>query len=341
MFKKLILFLSSKIIKTKNTTPIKGVTTFYGFHPLLGFWGIPNVQSTMVCEEFDGRILSIQQNEDGNRDISYKPNDDLKSVVCLGGSHTWGGGIEAKFRYSNVLRKKIKNPVVNTGQLSLGLDQECLYILEKTKKYNPGVFVVEQYPWAVIRILNNYVNGYVKPQFSLDEKGALKLKKVPKYARFKILRRIQGIFLAYKKELNEFRGGINLSQDYDLMKDPMFLYWKCGHYDYLYLLLEQIIIVIRDHCRQNNIHLIFALGTILQQFQETSPSKLVDYDLPRMRLRKILKKLGVAYVDMTDSMLASHSVDSPVILWDGHINEKGSEIFAKVLKDELTVREWL
>jgi hypothetical protein len=336
MLKKLILFLSWKIIKTKNSRPI-----FYGFHPLLGFWGMANIEDKIIFEEFGGKVVCVQHNEDGNRDISYKPKDDLKSIVCLGGSHTWGGGIEAKFRYTDVFRGKIKNPVVNTGQLSLGLDQECLYILKQTKKYNPGVFVVEQYPWAVTRILNSYTNGFVKPQFSLNKEGGLKLKKVPKYARFKILRRIQGTFLAYKKELNEFSGGIDINQDYDRMKDPIFLHWKCGHYDYLYLLLEQLIIVMRDYCKQNNIHLIFALGAILQQFQEASPSELVDYDLPRMRLREILDKLEVAYVDMTEPMLASHSVDSPVILWDGHINEKGNEIFARVLEDELSVRGWL
>jgi hypothetical protein len=336
MLKKLILFLSWKIIKTKNSRPI-----FYGFHPLLGFWGMANIEDKIIFEEFGGKVVCVQHNEDGNRDISYKPKGDLKSIVCLGGSHTWGGGIEAKFRYTDVLRGKIKNPVVNTGQLSLGLDQECLYILEQAKKYNPGVFVVEQYPWAVTRILNSYANGFVKPQFSLNKEGDLKLKKVPKYARFKIFRRIQGTYLAYKKELNEFSGGIDINQDYDRMKDPIFLHWKCGHYDYLYLLLEQIIIVMRDYCKQNNIHLIFALGAIFQQFQEASPSKLVDYDLPRMRLRKVLDKLEVAYIDMTDPMLVSHSTDSPVILPDGHMNEKGNALFAKTLEDELFKKGWL
>ena len=324
------------VTRVKTNEPV-----LYGFDPLLGFWGTPNIEEEIIYKEFGNKVVGIQQNACGNRDISYKPNGHLKSVVCLGGSHTWGGGIEAKFRYSNILREKIENPVINAGHCSLGLDQECLYILEKIKKYNPKVIIVEQYPWGVTRILNNYVNGYIKPKFSLSKDGGLKLKKVPKYARFKFIRKILGAFYAYKKELDEFRGGIDLKTNYRPLEDPIFMHWKYNHYDYMYALVEQLAVVMRDHCKQENIHLIFALGAVLQQFEGSSPSELVDYDLPRKRLKTILKRIGVEYVDMSNAMLKAHSAQDPVIFYDGHINEKGNRIFADVLQHEMKKRDWV
>ncbi|MEK7098190.1 MAG: hypothetical protein AAB906_05065, partial [Patescibacteria group bacterium] len=168
-----------------------------------------------------------------------------------------------------------------------------------------------------------------------------KFKKIPGIARPRLFRKLIGSFYAYKKELREFREGIDLQDGYDPLADPMFLYWKVRYYDYLYLLLEKIILVIRDHCQQNGIHLLFSLGAIRQQFSGPSKSKLVDYDLPRERLRKILDKFGIVYVDMTEAMLKEHSQSDPVIFDDGHINPKGHGVFASVIEKDLRSRGWL
>ncbi|MFD2206852.1 hypothetical protein [Kiloniella antarctica] len=336
MISQLISLYTEKFIRAGKVSK-----TLYRFDAVIGFWGAPNIERNLLLPEYSPDEKVVKHNDDGNRDIPFQLKGGEQSVVCIGGSHTWGGGVNAEQRYSDILREKTGRNVVNLGHASLGIDQVCLAILEKSKKFNPRVIVIEQYPWAVIRILNNYVNGYLKPVFSLDQSGSLKLKKVPNYARFKLFRQMLGSFYSYKKELNEFRGGIEIVNNYDPMTDPIFLYWKCGHYDYLYALLEKILIVIRDHCLQNNIQLIFALGAIYQQFQKASPSDLVDYDLPRKRLMAILDEIGVAYVDMTDPMLNEHSDESPVIFKDGHINEKGNKVFAEILQGKMKERGWL
>ena len=65
------------------------------------------------------------------------------------------------------------------GHCSLGLDQACIAILNRSVKFDPRTVIVEQYPWSIVRLLNGYVNGYVKPLFSLDVNGKLQLKKSP------------------------------------------------------------------------------------------------------------------------------------------------------------------
>lgn len=331
---------------TLRTKPMKtqkmGETKIYAFDPVLGYWGVPNIKRMIQFEQRPGVEIEIAHNDDGIRDVPFKCSDPNGTILCLGGSHTWGGGVTQEERYTNLLAHRTGRQVVNMGHCSIGIDQVAIVILNRTQKYNPKIIVVEQYPWAVVRLLRNYLSGdYIKPFFFLDEKGDLKLKKVPPIARFFLFRKLIGTFYVYKKELREFRKGLNLQEGYDSLTDPMFLYWKINCYDYLYVLLEKIIIVMRDYCHRNGIRLIFSLGVILQQFIGRSKSNLVDYDLPRNRLRNILDRLDIPYVDMTEAMLEAHSCGHPVIFSDGHINPKGHDIFATAMQKDLERRGWL
>ena len=329
--------------RNSKRIPADEETKFYAFDPVMGYWGIPNLKRRVefIRQRPDVEI-EISYNDQGIRDTPFKSCDPHGTILCFGGSHTWGAAVTQEERFSDLLARRTHRQVINMGQCSLGIDQIALAILKRAEKYNPQIIVVEQYSWAVVRILRNYVNrGYIKPSFFLDERGELKLKKVPWAARFTLFRKLIGSFYAYKKELQEFRGGIDLQESYDPLVDPMFLYWKVNYYDYLYVLLEKIILVIRDYCRQNGVHLLFSLGAIHQQFKAPSKSRLIDYNLPRKRLRNILDNSGIAYVDMTDAMLKEHSESDPVIFCDGHINIKGHDIFATILQRDLEKRGWI
>lgn len=314
--------------------------SLYEFDVDTGFWGMPNIERN-VQTDLRNAPINVSHNSDGNRDDEISELDPKGSIVVIGGSHSWGGGLDKNQRYSELLATRTGQQVINMGHASLGIDQACIAIMKKTSKYNPRLIIIEQYPWAVIRVLNGYVNGYVKPLFSIDDSGNLKLKKVPKIMRFPIIRKVLGSYYAFKKELQEYRSGIDLQNNYDPLTDPIFLYWKINHYDYLYTLLEKILIVIRDYCRQHNIHLLLALGAIHQQFIGLNDSELIDYDLPRKRLAVILDKLEINYVDMTDEMMRNHSNEEPVIFHDGHINAKGNDVFANVLQSEIKSRGWI
>jgi hypothetical protein len=304
----------------------------YKFDSQMGFWGIPNI-------DLDLNFGSVTHDEYGNRNSKHESYMEDKKILCFGGSHTWGGGIPQGLRYTDLLQKSIKQQVINVGHCSLGLDQICLAILSKSKKYNPEVIIIEQHPWAVHRILNNYVNGYVKPYFYLDNKKKLKLKKVPWIARYKFFRTLIGQYYSFRKELKEFEKDINIKYEYDPELDPIFLLWKARQYDGMYDLLEQILLVISEFCRKNDIKLLFAVGVIRQQFCYQSQSKLIDYELPRKRLINLLEKIKIDYVDLTPSMLLEHTTENPVIFEDGHINLKGHQIFSEVLLSNMKDRD--
>lgn len=315
--------------------------SFYQFDKDTGFWGVPNLSQDYVSE-LNRVPVQISNNQYGIRD-SGRYNDNLTdNIVTIGGSHSWGAGIDTEQRYSEILAGRLSRQVINMAQASLGIDQICIAIMKKTQQFNPKIIVIEQYPWAVLRINNNYVNGYIKPSFSLDSNDNLELTKVPFLAKYKAIRQVIGEYRSYKKQLSEYQSGIDLSV-YDPMLDPVFLSWKSAHYSHMYQLLEKIIIIIKDYCQSNNIKLLFALGTLHQQFKEGGQQKslLIDYDLPRDKLKTILEKLNIDYIDTKDAMLSSHTQDDPVVFHDGHINAKGHRIFADLIEGILKEKKWV
>jgi hypothetical protein len=327
--------------KLKRLVNQAGDTAFYQFDPNIGFWGVPNMEREVLFGSMRSDYISVRHNAEGNRDNPFEKERNGDAILCMGGSHTWGAGVEQELIYPRRLIDRTGRRVVNLGHCSLGLDQVCLALLQKSSSYSPSIVIIEQYPWSIHRILNTYVNGYVRPYFFLDSEQDIKLKKVPKLSRLKAMRSLIGSFHVYRKELHEYKVGIDLRNSYNPLTDPIFLYWKIYYYDYMYKLVDKILAVTRDYCRQKRIRLLFALGAIAQQFGPKSRSSLVDYDLPRKRLITLLEKNQIAFVDTAEVMFEHHTELNPVIFPDGHINAKGHDLFAEALDQKLHELAWL
>lgn len=327
---------AAKVIAYASEMPV------FQFDPLTGFSGAPNLERDVAFEGASGPLVRVRLNDQGNRDKSFEIKPGVKNILCYGGSHTWGAYVDQDKRYTDLLDRRLSGcRCVNLGTGSFGLDQVCLSILERSRQYAPSVLVIEQYPWAVHRVLNSYVQGYIKPSFYIDASGELKLRKVPALARYKSYRRIDGAYRLYQKELAEFKGGIDVKTQYDPFADPIFLRWKTTYYEYMYLLIKKILCVIKDHCMQNRYRLIFLIIAYSQQFGHDSGSGLVDYELPAKRFKAILDQLRIEYIDAAPALVKAHSLAEPVITTDGHTNPRGHAIIAGLLEKGLRSRGWL
>ena len=189
------------------------------------------------------------------------------------------------------------------GHCSLGLDQILVAIKKKSKLFNPNIIVIEQYPWAMHRILNNYVNGFCRPFFNINHKNQLKFNQVPKLAYLKFFRNLIGGYYDFKKEFLEYKAGLKIKNNYNPKSDPIFLLWKTRYYDYMYKLAEAIIKEINAYSLKNDIKLLFLLGTVNQQLKYKACTSLIDYDLPRRRLIKILTDNNIQFIDTLETML--------------------------------------
>ncbi|MDC3057375.1 hypothetical protein OA100_00815 [Alphaproteobacteria bacterium] len=321
----------SKVIKELS----EGDNTFYRFDKDTGFWGIPSISHNIRYPVAPNKIFVASHNRFGNRDDEVSLDIKKKTIIFLGGSHTWGVAMEKEKRYTELLKEDGKYNILNMGHCSLGLDQIFIAIKKKAMFFKPNLIIIEQYPWSIHRILNTYVNGFCRPVFSLNNKNMLNFNKVPSIAGLKIFRSILGNYYDFKKEFLEYKANLNIKDNYNPETDPIFLLWKTRYYDYLYNLAETIITEIKKFCYSERIKLIFLLGTVNQQLRYNSKSSLVDYDLPRRRFIKTLRNNNISYIDTLNAMIKNNTINSPVAFEDGHINEKGNYIFATEIKNYL------
>lgn len=327
--------LTEKIIEPQEHVPM------YQFDRDTGFWGIPNVERKIPVWGRPGAFITARHNEEGNRDDPYAADAAERCILCFGASHTWGEGVEQSDRYTDVLSRKTNTRFVNLGHCSFGLDQVCIAMMKRAGRYSPSTIIIEQYPRVIHRVLLTCSSGYLKPYFYLDPQGGLKLKKVPRYAGFKTYRDVAGAFRWYRKELQDFMGGIDRTAGYDPMLDPIFLYWKSHHYEQMDLLIDKILVLMKQICVQAGCNLLFVLFTVHQQFLAKHETDLVDYELPAKRFKKLLEKNDINYLDTASAVLKAHSKDDPLIQPDGHTNAKGHGIVADLIRSELENRHWL
>ncbi|PPR25552.1 MAG: hypothetical protein CFH34_01386 [Alphaproteobacteria bacterium MarineAlpha9_Bin4] len=318
----------------------EGDNTFYHFDKDTGFWGIPSISHNIRYPVAPDKVFEATHNSFGNRDDETILDHSKKTLLVIGGSHTWGVAMEKEKRYTDLLKEDGKFNVINMGHCSLGLDQILVAIKKKSKLFNPNIIVIEQYPWSIHRILNTYVNGFCRPSYSINNKNELKLNRVPKLANIKFFRNLIGGYYDFKKEFLEYKAGLKIKNNYDPKTDPIFLLWKTRYYDYMYKLSEAIIKEVKAYCIKNNIKLLFMLGTVNQQLKYKADTSLIDYDLPRRRIIRILNDNNIEYIDTLKAMLREHKSNLPVVFDDGHINERGNFIFAKLLKNYLSKVNW-
>ena len=313
----------------------------YHYDSLTGFWGKPNITRELPLEEGPASgTFTFQHNRFGNRDGEVDVGTGDKNFICFGGSHTWGAYVEQDERYNDHLCRLSGRRFLNMGHPSFGVDQICLAITHRSQQFNPEGILVEQYPWAFHRVLNTYVNGYLKPYFYLTPLGELKCVPVSPLARFGAYRNLVGEYRSYKKEYLEVKNNIDLAEAYNSAFDPVFLLWKTAYYDYAYELYGKIARRISDYCKANEIKFLIFLTAHLQHFSD-SESELIDYDLPSRKLEQVLEKNGVPYTNYSANLIREHSGGTSVIFADGHLNQHGHSKVAECISNELVIRKWL
>ena len=312
-----------------------GDTTFYEFDNRIGFWGRKNFSREVSYPGRSGEKIFVSHNSLGNRDEEVIKDDKQKTVVFLGGSHTWGYGVNQDARFTDRIRQQLESNVYNFGHCSLGLDQIALSLISKCCDLQPDVVVIEQYPWALHRVMAHQVNGFVRPKFYINQDGQLIRTPIPKIARYGAYRAVYKAYVTYRKEFFEYLEGINVEVNYDSRIDPIYLKWNSGFYEPMYELKEALINVISDYCRETDIELLFVIGTVREKLLFESTSRLVDYDLPRKKLVGILQKLGIKYIDSTEEMVKRQREGANLIFDDGHINASGHLAFSDMIFAEL------
>jgi hypothetical protein len=115
-----------------------GYAFVYRYDPDLGWAPVPNAGA-----EFTGsRTVSVHNNSMGLRDIEHDRGGSPR-ILFIGDSFTWGFDVEAKERFTEILRQQMPQAdIVNAGVPGYGTDQEFLLLEKLWDAIKPDVVVL-------------------------------------------------------------------------------------------------------------------------------------------------------------------------------------------------------
>ena len=312
----------------KNEKPI----SFYEYHKLYGFWGRKNISSKVKFPQSPKKFIDVAHNSIGIREKEIKTLKNSKTILCLGGSNTWGAAINDEDRYSNKLKNYNNFESYNFGQCSFSLEQIYLLIINEAIYFNPHTIIIEQYPWSLTRSINHYVNGYIRPLFYIHKKNFFQ-KKLNFYLANKTIRKFAGNYLKFKKDFAEYYNKIHACKDKEYT-DPIYKNSAQDYYIEMYEIVRHVVDKIANFCRAKNIKLLFIVTPSKEEIYKKTESEDINYALPRKNLLKIFDNLNISYIDVSNEFMISYKEVSPIFS-DGHANELGNTIIAKKIKDKL------
>jgi len=152
---------------------------FNGYHPLLGYDGLPHARG-----RFHG--ATVTHNSLGNRgpEAALGERAGVRRIVFIGDSQTWGYGVgddETIPAQLSVLLNEgggAPSEVLNLGVGGYGTDQAFLKYLVQGRRYAPDVVVLTVFKNDPVENARTVAWGVEKPRFYLDS-GRLCLGNVP------------------------------------------------------------------------------------------------------------------------------------------------------------------
>jgi len=144
MFVTLIVFFTVFEIVIRVAYPDESLSQFMKYDSLLGWKNKANTQGRLKIPEYTS---NVKINSKGIRDEEheYAKGGGIFRILVLGDSMTWGFGVEAEERYTDVLEDMLGNnfETINMGTSGYGTDQEYLLLKEDGIKYNPDLVIFD------------------------------------------------------------------------------------------------------------------------------------------------------------------------------------------------------
>ena len=311
--------------------------SFMGFHPKYGYWGTPNFQRTLYFAEY-AKEIKISHDQFGNREIknnSYEPTA-RPTILFLGGSHTWGAGLENHQTYPALIQEKSNYNCLNFGQCSVGLDQMIMVLVDQIRTVQPKHVVIELHPWVVHRVLRKSAIGFPKPYFKLEE-NKISLKSISRLNQFKQFRKFLANYATFEKELEEYLAEIDTSKlVVNKFHDPLFMIWNQNYYKDMYRIIQFLLQTAKNLCEENQASLLIILGPTQQEIDfRPGVVNLIDPRIPRVRLREMLTSEKISYLDLEPNFESINNLENNGLYPDGHINQSGHHLFANSIIERI------
>jgi len=281
------------------------------YDSILGWKFLPDGNVNCVTSEYN---VNYKTNSKGLRDKEYdydKPRGKFR-IVCLGDSVTFGWGVSAEERFTEILENKFRNvEVINMGVPAYGVDQMLLFLKREGVKYNPDLVIVYLIHEDLRRVFYSTFGGAPKPLFGLCGDNKLALLNVP-------LRRGTAVS---NSMINRIK--------YNFMKKSYIFYYLCIVKDKIDMMASGIKISVNKDDRPRLIEAIF------KDMKMTSLSvnaKLQIVGSMPEEIRKFFIKNDIYFMDDPLSMYKG-GADKIFYPKDRHPNAYGQRLIAEGMYD--------
>lgn len=137
IFEGVLTFVSPEAIRSEG---------LYQSDPAVGYIPVPFYEGSVRTSEVD---YSIKINSQSMRDVEHTINKqgDIKRILGLGDSFTFGCSVDYEYAYLTQLEKKLNNngnkvEIIKAGIGGYGTDNEYYYLVNYGLKYKPDIVLV-------------------------------------------------------------------------------------------------------------------------------------------------------------------------------------------------------
>lgn len=322
------------------------------YDPLIGWIGEPKKAETISFKATDMAEMNVNINAEGFWDGFHRTSKfGAKRILFLGDSFTAGYGIPKDKRFTNVLMDRLPfgYEILNMGIWGYSTDQELLVLKEKGLKYNPDILIVVMFIDDIHNnnLLSVHDGLYLKPKFSVNRNGLLKLVNSPvpnNHSKSALFNFALTRFYKLRDRIN--MGKEFIERGWYSVFDKLYL--NQGKYDLSFNLLKEL----KKESQENQIKFMLVLVPIRAQLYESQllsakrslfgiPLERFDLSLPQKVLAEFCKKEGIPVLDLLPAFKRQEKANNFYFQHDLHWNEDGHSYAAEQILNFLHKHDYL
>lgn len=312
---------------------------FYEYDEYLGWKNKPNATGFFYMP--DTRSF-VKINSRGLRDIEHDYTKPLKikRIQIYGDSFTWGYGVDAEKRYTDIFNKKIqekypkKFEVMNFGTTGYGTDQEYLLLKNEGLKYKPEV-IIFAYHNDAFDVSRKIAYNHEKPFFSIKNNTlVLTNYPIPKNENLSENKNLEGgnmivlvdAKLSLLKSYVFIRERLRSFKPISDFKDKLFL----KNMNQTFEVIDKLLIESNNLAKENNASFIIIL--IPDRYQVYGKANTLEID----HILELGKKENLSVINLLPMLREIGKKEKDLYFTiDHHYSEKGNEIVGELLSNEL------
>lgn len=340
----LIVAICELLVRTV-APQINSHDSMFQFEKELGWEFIPNKKGTILYE--GGIDLTVQVNEDGYRDVSFKNKTEMSSIMVLGDSFVSNISVENEEVFTQLMENQLANSsVYNLGVNGYGQVQEYLVLKKWFPKIQPDLIVV------LIYLRNDFTDNigkypwlYPRPTVTFDTDASIQInppttnfknkKKLPFYYRSHLYRFVKKSMATIKSKTGKADNAFYAPPEIHTCSAPF-----SDETKEMYEIMEKLLLEINQYGKENNTPIVFALAPSMFQVEDELWSQVVEYDttihlqndLPNRTLLDFAKKNKLEMIDLMPSLQIAHRSGSRLYnSKEQHWTVQGNKVVADVL----------